>query len=79
MKYNDLEDYKRQGYGIEGRSSAEPGHDAASSTDAPTLSGVNDLSSERDFSATDTINRQGGPLNCIIMLIKVLIQEEFGE
>ncbi|XVE82886.1 hypothetical protein DITRI_Ditri16bG0041700 [Diplodiscus trichospermus] len=60
VKYKDLEDYKRQGYGTEGHLQPNPGRDAASSTDAPTLSGAN-LSSERDFAATDTINRQGVP------------------
>ncbi|OMP01831.1 Late embryogenesis abundant protein, LEA-18 [Corchorus olitorius] len=61
VKYKDLEDYKRQGYGTEGHQQPKPGHGAAGSTDAPTLSGVNDLASERDFSGTDTINRQGVP------------------
>ncbi|XVF17564.1 hypothetical protein REPUB_Repub10bG0134200 [Reevesia pubescens] len=60
VKYKDLEDYKRQGYGAEGHQKPKPGRGAASSTDAPTLSGAN-LSSKTDFAATDTINRQGVP------------------
>ncbi|XP_022739876.1 uncharacterized protein LOC111291981 [Durio zibethinus] len=60
LKYMDLEDYKRQRYGTEGHQQPKPGRGAASPTDAPTLSGAN-LSSERDFAATDTINRQGVP------------------
>ncbi|KAH1082401.1 hypothetical protein J1N35_022162 [Gossypium stocksii] len=60
VKYGDLEDYKRRGYGTEGHQQPKPGRGAASSTDAPTLSGAA-LSSERPFDATDTINRQGVP------------------
>ncbi|XVF61297.1 hypothetical protein PTKIN_Ptkin08bG0119000 [Pterospermum kingtungense] len=60
VKYKDLEDYKRQGYGTQGHQQPNPGRDAAGSTDAPTLSGAN-LSSEPDFAATDTINHQGVP------------------
>ncbi|XWS41809.1 hypothetical protein CRYUN_Cryun17cG0114800 [Craigia yunnanensis] len=60
LKYKDMEDYKRQGYGTEGHQQPKPGRGAASSTDDPTVSGAN-LSSERDFAATDTINRQGVP------------------
>ncbi|KAE8672581.1 ethylene response factor 1 [Hibiscus syriacus] len=60
VKYNDLEDYKRRGYGTQGHQQPDPGHGAAASTDAPTLSGA-DHSSERPLHATDTINRQGIP------------------
>lgn len=60
VKYGDLEDYKRQGYGTEGHQQPNPGRGAASSTDAPTLSGAA-LSSERPFDAKDTNNRQGVP------------------
>ncbi|GLU20103.1 hypothetical protein SLE2022_363180 [Rubroshorea leprosula] len=60
LKPKDLEDYKRQGYGTEGHQEPKPGHGAAGSTDAPTLSGAS-LSSEREFSSTDAINRQGVP------------------
>ncbi|MCD7456816.1 hypothetical protein HAX54_033299 [Datura stramonium] len=38
-QYKDLEDYKKQGYGTEGHQQPNPGRGAASSTDAPTLSG----------------------------------------
>ncbi|GAA0175830.1 hypothetical protein Leryth_002827 [Lithospermum erythrorhizon] len=37
VKYNDLEDYKRQGYGTEGH--LEPKHHLSTGTDAPTLDG----------------------------------------
>ncbi|KAL4363685.1 hypothetical protein GQ457_04G017420 [Hibiscus cannabinus] len=60
VKYKDLEDYKRRGYGTQGHQQPEPGRGAASSTDAPTLSGV-DPSSDPASHATDTINRQGVP------------------
>lgn len=57
VKYKDLEDYKRQGYGTEGHLQPKPGR-GAGSTDAPTLSG-GAISSEVDVSATDTINSHG--------------------
>ncbi|XP_039010580.1 uncharacterized protein LOC120139437 [Hibiscus syriacus] len=60
LKYKDLDDYKRQGYGTQGHQQPEPGHGAAGSTDAPTLSGA-DSSSERPSHASDTIKRQGVP------------------
>ncbi|KAE8655173.1 prolyl 4-hydroxylase subunit alpha-1-like [Hibiscus syriacus] len=60
LKYKDLEDYKRRGYGTQGHQQPKPGHGAASSTDAPTLAAP-DPSSERPLHATDTINRQGVP------------------
>ncbi|GMI78272.1 hypothetical protein like AT2G33690 [Hibiscus trionum] len=53
VKYKDLEDYKRRGYGTQGHQQPEPGRGAVSSTDAPT--------SDPPFHATDTINRQGVP------------------
>jgi hypothetical protein len=60
LKYKDLEDYKRQGYGTEGHQQPKPGR-GAGSTDAPTLSG-GAVSSETDIvAATDAINRQGVP------------------
>ncbi|XP_042506884.1 uncharacterized protein LOC122083223 [Macadamia integrifolia] len=38
VKYSDLEDYKRKGYGTEGHLEPKPGR-GAGATDAPTLSG----------------------------------------
>lgn len=38
VKYDDLEDYKRKGYGTEGHQQPKPGR-GAGATDAPTLSG----------------------------------------
>ncbi|XP_043714143.1 uncharacterized protein LOC122662550 [Telopea speciosissima] len=38
VKYSDLEDYKRKGYGTEGHLDTVPGR-GAGGTDAPTLSG----------------------------------------
>lgn len=61
VKYKDLEDYKRQGYGAQGHQQPNPGHGAAGSTDAPTLSGGANLSPDPDASGTDAINRQGVP------------------
>ncbi|KAK3032901.1 hypothetical protein RJ639_034949 [Escallonia herrerae] len=61
MQYNDLEDYKRQGYGTEGHLQPQPGR-GAGSTDAPTLSGGGaPPDSQANHSATGTINRQGVP------------------
>ncbi|KAK7386384.1 hypothetical protein VNO78_26578 [Psophocarpus tetragonolobus] len=59
LKYKDLEDYKRQGYGTEGHQEPKPGR-GAGSTEAPTLSGAA-VSSESQVSATETINRKGVP------------------
>ncbi|KAK4367809.1 hypothetical protein RND71_011601 [Anisodus tanguticus] len=60
-QYKDLEDYKKQGYGTQGHQQPNPGRGAASSTDAPTLSGGGSASAQSQLSATDTINRQGDP------------------
>ncbi|MCD9559999.1 hypothetical protein HAX54_018384 [Datura stramonium] len=60
-QYKDLEDYKKQGYGTEGHQQPNPGRGAASSTDAPTLSGGGSASAHSQLSVTDTINRQGVP------------------
>nr|AST13889.1 late embryogenisis abundant protein 4 [Betula platyphylla] len=60
LKYKDLEDYKRQGYGTEGHLQPKPGRGAGSSTDAPTLS-AGAVSSEADFAATGAIKHQGVP------------------
>ncbi|OIT02057.1 PREDICTED: uncharacterized protein LOC109228239 [Nicotiana attenuata] len=60
-QYKDLEDYKKQGYGTQGHQQPNPGRGAASSTDAPTLSGGRSASAHSQLSATDTINRQGVP------------------
>ncbi|KAJ7952786.1 Late embryogenesis abundant protein, LEA-18 [Quillaja saponaria] len=59
VKYKDLEDYKRQGYGTEGHLQPKPGR-GAGATDAPTVSGGT-ASSEGNLSATNAINRQGVP------------------
>lgn len=58
-QYKDLEDYKQKGYGTHGHQQVKPGRGAASSTDAPTLSGGG--SAQAQLSATDNINRQGVP------------------
>ncbi|XP_060191745.1 uncharacterized protein LOC132621477 [Lycium barbarum] len=61
-QYKDLEDYKKQGYGTQGHQQPNPGRGAASSTDAPTLSGGGgSASANSQLSATDTVNRQGVP------------------
>lgn len=39
LKYKDLEDYKRQGFGTEGHQQPKPGR-GPGATDAPTLSGA---------------------------------------
>lgn len=55
LKYDNLEDYKRQGYGTEGHLEVKsnPGRGAAASADAPTLSVAS--SEEHKFAATDAI------------------------
>lgn len=58
VKYTDLEDYKRQGYGVEGHLQPQQGR-GAGATDAPTLSG-SAVSSEAESKLVDTINRTGG-------------------
>ncbi|KAG2724230.1 hypothetical protein I3843_01G007900 [Carya illinoinensis] len=61
VKYNDLEDYKRQGYGTEGHLQPKPGR-GAGSTDAPTPSGGAAVSSQApDAADTRAMNRQGVP------------------
>ncbi|XP_050378646.1 uncharacterized protein LOC126795958 [Argentina anserina] len=57
LQYDNLEDYKRQGYGTEGHQQVQPGR-GAGSTEGPTESGASAASKE-DVSATETINRQG--------------------
>ncbi|KAK2410644.1 hypothetical protein QL285_045999 [Trifolium repens] len=59
VKYKDLEDYKRQGYGTQGHQQPKEGR-GAGSTEAPTLSGAN-VSSEAEFNATNAINSKGVP------------------
>ncbi|KAL4372693.1 hypothetical protein S245_015441 [Arachis hypogaea] len=59
VKYKDLEDYKRKGYGTEGHQEPKPGR-GAGATDAPTPSGAA-VSSEAELSATEAVNRQGVP------------------
>ncbi|KAL6512844.1 hypothetical protein OROHE_019634 [Orobanche hederae] len=60
-QYKDLEDYKKQGYGTQGHLQPKPGHGAAASTDAPTLSGAVVNPKDDELSSTDAINRQGVP------------------
>ncbi|XP_054776110.1 uncharacterized protein LOC129284608 [Prosopis cineraria] len=57
VKYKDLEDYKHQGYGVEGHLQPQPGR-GAGATDAPTLSG-SAVSSEAESKIVDAANRQG--------------------
>lgn len=57
VQYDNLEDYKRAGYGTEGHLQVEPGR-GAGATEGPTVSGAN-VASKADVSATGTINRQG--------------------
>lgn len=59
LKYDNLEDYKKQGYGTQGHQQPTEGR-GAGSTEAPTLSGAN-VSSEAQFKAADAVNRQGVP------------------
>ncbi|GFP78920.1 hypothetical protein PHJA_000035500 [Phtheirospermum japonicum] len=59
-QYKDLEDYKKQGYGTEGHLEPKPGHGAAGSTDAPTLSGGG-ADRKAQLSSTDAITQQGAP------------------
>lgn len=59
LKYKDLEDYKRQGYGTEGHQQPNPGR-GAGATEAPTLSGAN-VSSEAQLNAADAANRKWAP------------------
>ena len=54
VKYEDLEDYKRQGYGTQGHLQPKEGR-GAGATEAPTLSGAN-VSSEAQFKAANTVN-----------------------
>ncbi|KAG4391025.1 hypothetical protein GLYMA_05G103100v4 [Glycine max] len=57
VKYKDLEDYKRQGYGAQGHQEPKPGR-GAGATEAPTLSGAA-VSSDAQATATDVINSKG--------------------
>lgn len=57
-QYEDLEDYKRKGYGTEGHLQPKPGKGGA--TDAPTISGAS-VSSRPDLAAADAMNRHGVP------------------
>lgn len=59
LKYKDLEDYKRQGYGTQGHQEPKQGR-GAGATEAPTLSGAA-VSSEAQATAADAVNRQGVP------------------
>ena len=59
VKYKDLEDYKRQGYGAQGHQEPKPGR-GAGATEAPTLSGAA-VSSDAQVAATDAINSKGVP------------------
>jgi len=59
LKYEDLEDYKRQGYGTQGHQQPQKGR-GAGATEAPTLSGAN-VSSEAKFNAANAVNSKGVP------------------
>ncbi|KAF5736205.1 late embryogenesis abundant protein group 8 protein [Tripterygium wilfordii] len=60
VKYKDVDDYKRKGYGTEGHQ--EPKPRGGGSTDAPTPSGTGTaVSSQSDVAPTDVINHQGVP------------------
>ncbi|CAK9186289.1 unnamed protein product [Ilex paraguariensis] len=59
-QYKDVEDYNRQGYGAEGHLQPQPGRGAASSTDAPTLSG-GAASTQAQLSSAGVINCLGVP------------------
>ncbi|KAG4943554.1 hypothetical protein JHK82_047716 [Glycine max] len=56
VKYKDLEDYKRQGYGTQGHQEPKTGR-GAGATEAPTLSGAA-VSSDAQVAATDAINTE---------------------
>lgn len=58
LKYTDLEDYKRQGYGTEGHLEPKP-NQGGGGTDAPTLAGT-DLS-KGPASVVDAAHRVGIP------------------
>lgn len=59
-RYQDLEDYKKQGYGTQGHLQPQPGRGAASSVDAPTEAGGN-APPMAQLSTTNVINRHGVP------------------
>ncbi|XP_058735251.1 uncharacterized protein LOC131607246 [Vicia villosa] len=56
LKYDNLEDYKKQGYGTEGHQQPTEGR-GAGSTEAPTPSGA-DVSSEAEFKAAEAVNHK---------------------
>ena len=55
LQYDNLEDYKKKGYGTKGHLEPKPGRGAGASVDAPTHSGGSVTAT------TDTVNRQGAP------------------
>ncbi|KAL5064048.1 hypothetical protein RYX36_025785 [Vicia faba] len=59
LKYDNLEDYKKQGYGTQGHQEPTEGR-GAGSTEGPTLSGAH-VSSEAEFKAVEAVNRKGVP------------------
>ncbi|GFP99530.1 hypothetical protein PHJA_002097100 [Phtheirospermum japonicum] len=60
-QYKDLEDYKQQGYGTHGHLQPQPGRGAASSTDAPTITGGGAPNSQALLSTNlDAVNRRDG-------------------
>ncbi|KAK9135618.1 hypothetical protein Syun_014948 [Stephania yunnanensis] len=59
VKYSDLEDYKRQGYGTEGHIEPKPDQ-GGGATDAPTLSGQG--LTQGDALAADAIASHCSPL-----------------
>lgn len=56
LQCEDLEDYKKKGYGAEGHLQPKPGRGAGASTDAPTLSGGS-VTSEAEALAKEAIKR----------------------
>ncbi|PKI71285.1 uncharacterized protein LOC116199783 [Punica granatum] len=58
-KYDDLEDYKRKGYGTEGHQEPKAGR-GAGATDAPTLSG-GAVSSDSGVPAAEDAHRHSAP------------------
>lgn len=59
VKYKDLEDYKCQGYGIQGHQQPKPGR-GPGATEAATLSGAN-VSSQAQSNAADVVHSKGAP------------------
>ncbi|KAJ0984075.1 hypothetical protein J5N97_002431 [Dioscorea zingiberensis] len=59
MQYDNIEDYKSQGYGVQGHQAPIERPHRGGGTDAPTLSGSGLSQTQAD--AVDAINRKGVP------------------